>query len=265
MNSIFFRKEAASFIRHIKSLFAVLSILLIASCGGGTSGTGPATTPSRTIQGLVVDGANLPIFEAIVEDLEGGEQAQTDEKGAFTLGAELDRQTLHLAVKTESFEGTTSLEIDQDAPDNLMVKIIVNEVTGIVSSVLIEQAQESDLLVDTSKAKTQVFKGRVLNSKLSPVAGVTIKVQGSSTVLKTDKNGKFVYQSHKHVNQINFLITHRGLPGSFSIKNVPQNVQSVSFTVYLSIDYASTDPGSGEGVEERLVVEVGELKFEQTR
>ncbi len=101
-----------------------LTTLLI-SCGGGSEGTGSAST---TIEGFVKSSSGLPLENVLITLEETGENDLTDKKGNFEINTETEETDITLELSTD--ELSTSVEIENVTTQEeavIEVEIEVNE------------------------------------------------------------------------------------------------------------------------------------------
>jgi hypothetical protein len=243
-------------LRLLLSLFLCFVTCAALGCGGGTTGSGDAS--SLKVSGTVTSPEGRPL-SARVTDLESGESTQSDEKGAFTLSARGKGGVLSLDVSTDTTSGTISVPNIPDGSSGVSVAIVVDSVSGVVTLASVEIEQEGVSSNDPTKI-TQSFKGTVLSRSGKPVKDALITVRGTTAQQTTDTSGRFLLSSHSRSGKITLLVRFKGYDGSVVISGVPRERSStIKVRLTLAID-AGQDPGNGGG-ETTLSITVTDINL----
>ncbi len=122
-------------------LFAVLSVVALASCGGGSKGTG-----ADQVYGYVLTTTRQPVPNAVVTDVKSGNSVRTDGEGSFRLQGDFDPGDLHLGVDTESFSTTVTITgvPSVKASINCVITLDEDNEEGEVSEIEITEEEEEE-------------------------------------------------------------------------------------------------------------------------
>lgn len=107
-------------------LFAITALFAsgLASCGGGSAGTG--TGEIRTIEGQVTSSAGDPISGAEVTLVQTGERDSTNLEGRFTLATNFEGSSPELLLETDSISTTITVDAPSEQADAISVNVELN-------------------------------------------------------------------------------------------------------------------------------------------
>lgn len=243
------------FLNKLKILFLTVLILGIASgCGGGTIGTGPQGDDT-TVSGRLLNTAGDYLANVEVTAADSNASTITDSEGRFELVAPVVDGQVYLTFSSTKFTVEASIGDIPAGTRQIEARIEVDEVRGIVSSVVLESVDTptpiptqttGDSYKNDSKI-SQSYYGKVQNALSEPLDGVTIEIKKAKVRAKSNNLGKFSLRTTNVSGNVKFSVSYRDLNGSFSIKGVPTDKDvRINFTLKLSIEEAGIDPGTGE-------------------
>ncbi len=218
--------------------FAVLAGLiswLLCGCGGGSISTEGNAGPKNYILGRVVDTGGLPVSNAEVLDLTGGESANTDALGNFEIAAKPGNGKVELLLRTSTFESIVELA---DASDGATIEVTleVNSMNASVSVSSFNVVEANDTLqknerTAADKAKDPVeqapqvrkvvIQGKFILPEGVPVPGARISANGVSA--RTDFNGNFKLTLNTSASAVSMDVRYLGIKGQIKIDRLKQN------------------------------------------
>jgi hypothetical protein len=236
------------------TLFMVVGTML-SGCGGGTTGSGDAS--SLRVMGVVRSPNGAPISEALVTDIVSGTSTSTDSIGAFALSAQRADGAVSLDVTAHGTSGAITVRNVPDTATAVSLEVEVDSVSGIVSlaSVEIESADLPDSSIDV----TQNIRGTIVSRSSKPVTGALVSIAGTDKRQTTDASGRFTMLATTHTGSITLRIQYKKHTGSVTIQGIPTD-RSVRLGVHLTLSIdAGQDPGDGSGGGSKLSIKVNDV------
>lgn len=117
---------------YLIRISALLCFFALASCGGGTSGTG-----LRMIKGRIADPAGQPL-SAEITIAETGDTTNSDNAGMFQLNSEIDLTQITLLLRGNSFDTSVKVESIPDNAEQLNVEVQVDATTNSAEAVRLD-------------------------------------------------------------------------------------------------------------------------------
>jgi len=250
-------------------LVATLVSALLSACGGGTRGTGDEV--KSLVVGRVVDTTGAPLPSATVTQLETGDSTETDSTGAFSLNVAVTNEEATLLIERDGFEGTATISGLPNEPQATPTEltITVDLVSGIVTAVTVNDVDPNPPPQPTAEPtvnpeptpgdndtkRQHVLSGIVVNQSGTPVAGVTLSVTGSDSVV-SGANGRFSLPFSTSSSRVRVAVKYGVDRGSFVVTGLPKNRDArINVTVQLTtsalpsyLDEEIPDPAFSVGV-----------------
>lgn len=107
-------------------------LLLLSSCGGGTSGTGLGSS-NRSITGTVLQSDGTPLIDATVTLVETGESDNTDAEGNFEIITNFEGETFSLLIENESITELVEVTDADNEVNTIHIDIGLSTQQGIAS------------------------------------------------------------------------------------------------------------------------------------
>jgi hypothetical protein len=140
---------------------ALLTLLIVGGCGGGTSGTGVddsgfqgiATEGYRVVAGSLVRSDGTPIIGAMVRSVASGREVTTDDEGEFALEVPEMGEPFVIEVLFDDQIAIVEFQPSGDSEEAIILQIAVDAVSGVASVEIRHPGQESlfaEVPVETS-------------------------------------------------------------------------------------------------------------------
>jgi hypothetical protein len=229
----------------------------LVGCGGGTSGSGDVT--SVKVYGTIVGAEGEAVRIGTVSDLASETSVTLDENGGFELTAQAYEGTITLDITANDTSGTIQINNVLDTTKEITVRLVVDQVSGIVSLASVELGNITENEQDGQI--TQTVRGVIIDSAGKPTKNVTVSVGGSRFTDTTDTQGRFSLSGHSTDGTLTLNVRHKGLSGEVVIGGIPTDT-SCALRVQISLTLeAGQNPGEGTDDGLALVVEVDRVSI----
>ena len=238
-------------------LFVFIIIVILSSCGGGTTGTG--TLSERSFSGTLNDTKGSPLASFNITILESGDSAKTDENGNFLIDTSLEEDKATFLVEGSSLnnevevsnlpqdQGVVNLELEGDTENNTIVLLSV-EITPLVgvdptptpTATLDDNTREDNVQerepepIDTP-ALNNIYKGTVSDQNGNKLSGVKVSLINFGKSKSTNGSGNFEFSSKPGKANVKLSVEFNGALRTFSIK-VPKKSVKVVLKIRITIE-----------------------------
>lgn len=152
---------------------------------------GSAVWAQRTISGTVYDDLGNPLEEATVYVTGTKNGTITDAKGQYTVKVPKDEAVIKFAYDS----GWSSPEIKVGKDEDMLNVVFVPYMPFRYQQLKLDNSQLS---------KTVSVRGRVLNQNRLPLAGASVRVEGTNLSAVTGSDGSFQFEVPPGANVIKF-------------------------------------------------------------